>query len=34
MNDFNYDISNQHTNEFSKEFLDNVIWQIHLLYNN
>lgn len=34
MNDFNYDVSNQHTNEFSKEFLDNVIWQIHLLYNN
>lgn len=25
MNDFNYDISNQHTNEFSKEFLDNII---------
>jgi len=25
MNDFQYDISNQHTNQFSKEFLDKVI---------
>ena len=25
MNDFNYDISNQYTNKFSKEFLDKVI---------
>ena len=25
MNDFNFDISNQHTNQFSKEFLDKVI---------
>ena len=25
MNDFNFDISNQHTNEFTKEFLDKII---------
>lgn len=25
MNDFNYDISNQHTNEYTKEFLDKVL---------
>jgi len=25
MNDFNFDISNQHTNQFSKEFLDKII---------
>lgn len=29
MNDFNFDISNQHTNEFTKEFLDKII----ALYN-
>jgi len=31
MNDFNYDVSNQHTNEFSKKFLDKVISQIPLI---
>jgi hypothetical protein len=25
MNDFNFDVSNQHTNQFSKEFLDKII---------
>lgn len=34
MNSFDYDISNQHTNQFSKKFLDNVLGQVHLLYNN
>ena len=34
MNDFNFDISNQHTNEFSKKFLDKVIANVDLLYNN
>lgn len=33
MNDFNYDISNQHTNEFSREFLDSVIEQLPLILN-
>ena len=33
MNDFNFDISNQHTNEFTREFLDKVIEKIPLLYN-
>ena len=33
MNDFNFDISNQHTNEFSKEFLDKVLENVNLLYN-
>lgn len=33
MNDFNFDVSNQHTNQFSKKFLDNVLWQIHLITN-
>lgn len=28
MNDFNYDISNQHTNKFSKEFLDKVLQEV------
>lgn len=31
MNDFNFDISNQHTNKFTKGFLDNVLEQIYLL---
>ena len=34
MNDFNFDISNQHTNEFSKDFLDKVINGVDLLFNN
>ena len=34
MNDFNFDISNQHTNNFSKKFLDKVITNVDLLYNN
>ena len=34
MNDFNFDISNQNTNKFTKKFLDNVLGQVHLLYNN
>lgn len=33
MNDFNYDISNQYTNKFSKKFLDDFIGQVPLLYN-
>lgn len=33
MNDFNFDISNQHTNEFSKEFLNNVINTFIKMYN-
>lgn len=33
MNDFNFDISNQHTNQFSKEFLDRLIENVDLLYN-
>lgn len=32
MNDFNFDISNQHTNEFSKKFLDEVIKNFISLY--
>lgn len=32
MNDFNFDISNQHSNQFSKAFLDKVISQVPLLY--
>lgn len=32
MNDFNFDISNQHTNQFSKKFLDKVISNVDLLY--
>ena len=32
LNDFNFDISNQHTNQFSNEFLDKAISQIPLLY--
>ena len=34
MNDFNFDISNQNTNKFTKKFLDNVLGQVHLLYND
>lgn len=34
MNDFNFDISNQWTNKFTKKFLDNVLGQVHLLYND
>ena len=33
MNDFNYDISNQHTNQFSKEFLDDALSKVHLIIN-
>lgn len=33
MNSFDYDISNQHTNIYSKAFLDEVLWQVPLLYN-
>ena len=33
MNDFNFDISNQHTNNFSKKFLDSVLGKVHLLYS-
>ena len=32
MQDFNYDISNQHTNQFSKKFLDEVVKKVDLLY--
>lgn len=32
MQDFNYDISNQHTNQFTKKFLDKVIANVDLLY--
>lgn len=31
MNDFDYDISNQHTNKFSNEFLDRVLQNVWLL---
>lgn len=33
MNDFNYDISNQYTNQFSKEFLDKVVDIFIQMYN-
>ena len=33
MNDFNFDISNQGTNKFSQKFLDNVLGQVHLLFD-
>lgn len=33
LNDFNFDISNQHTNQFTQKFLDNVIGQLHLITN-
>ena len=32
MNDFNFDVSNQHTNQFTKKFLDKVIANLDLLY--
>lgn len=32
MNSFDYDISNQHSNQFSKKFLDKVISNVDLLY--
>lgn len=32
MNDFNYDVSNQHTNEFTKDFLDIAISKLNSLY--
>lgn len=32
MNDFNFDISNQNTNKFTKKFLDKVIANVDLLY--
>lgn len=32
MNDFNFDISNQNTNKFSKKFLDKVVANVDLLY--
>ena len=32
MNDFNFDVSNQHTNQFTKKFLDKVIASVDLLY--
>ena len=31
MNDFNFDISNQYTNKYSKEFLDKVLSQVPLI---
>ena len=34
MNDFNFDISNQGTNKFSQQFLDNVLGQVHLITND
>ena len=33
LNDFNFDVSNQHTNQLSKTFLDKVLSQVPLLYN-
>lgn len=33
MNDFNFDVSNQHTNQLSKTFLDKALSQVPLLYN-
>ena len=32
LNDFNYDCINQHTNQFSKKFLDEVVKKVDLLY--
>lgn len=32
MNSFDYDISNQHTNQFTKKFLDKVVSNVDLLY--
>ena len=32
MTDFNFDVSNQHTNQFTKKFLDKVIANVDLLY--
>lgn len=32
LNDFNYDCINQHTNQFTKKFLDKVIANVDLLY--
>lgn len=32
LNDFNFDISNQHTNEFSKKFLDEVVKNFISIY--
>ena len=32
LNDFNYDCINQHTNQFSKKFLDKVVSSVDLLY--
>ena len=32
LNDFNYDCINQHTNKFSKKFLDKVVSNVDLLY--
>ena len=32
LNDFNFDISNQHTNQFTKKFLDKVVANVDLLY--
>jgi hypothetical protein len=33
MNDFNFDISNQHTNQFSQQFLDSFIAKAIELYS-
>jgi hypothetical protein len=33
MNDFNYDVLNQYTNQFSKEFLDKVVDIFIQMYN-
>lgn len=33
MNDFNFDISNQHTNQFSNKFLDDILTQTFLLFD-
>lgn len=33
MNDFNYDVSNQHTNQFSNKFLDDILTQTFLLFD-
>lgn len=34
MNSFDFDISNQHTNKFSKEFLDKVLWEVSKNFTN
>lgn len=34
MNSFDFDISNQHTNKFSVEFLNKVIWEVKKVFNS